>query len=703
MFPDDRTVFIASRFHELADVRRALRERIAEYGRRFQLVAMDLDDGASTHRPPLAESLARLRRCRFMILLLGESYGDDAPDHSRSYTHLEHDAALAADGEIRVLAFAIGPSYANRTMPPSDDPKLAAFRRQVSEAHTVGYFRGDEPTAEIAARIVNDLVAALCDLHFGLPEEGAADDAFVSDDLPEDDEVASLEALFGGTRAAQSGALSAAQSLAEPARLAALEQCREAADALAIGKFALARKHLVSALEWRPLDIEANYRLARLGIATGSRRRCAEAIGQLDIVRRLHARGGQWFLVSHCLQLQARAAMGMGDSQTALALAEEACTVKPGYGRAHYEFAAILARNGQPQAAIKRLLRAIRLYFPLRRQARLDPVFAAITNDVERAVARWIERERTITDAIHANEREVVRIVDGQPAELPSTANAPNPLWLARLSAASIGRQHAKLREAWTRIVDAVRRRERADSSTAVAALAGEQAALQRACRDLDAEILANTRRMGRRRVAIGACLVLAPLICIGLWLAGHPVASVLVLAFGVIVLTVLVLPPSEQAASVPAVLARACADRGSHERRLRQLVDEQHQLVRERQQLTQSETTAREMFSRAYAAWLPSLRARGRHRPYFELSGDVSVLVGAVVVASPTAANDGLHHYARVEFVDPLRAVTGESSTLRLYLVSGVVNSTLVLSEARAYGQLVAPPEALRSGIGAD
>lgn len=698
MFPDDRTVFIASRFQELADVRRALRERIGEYGRRFQLVAMDLDDGAAGHRPPLAESLARLRRCRFMILLLGESYGDDAPGQSRSYTHLEHDAALAADGDIRVLAFAIGPSYANRTMPPSGDPKLAAFRRQVSDAHTVGYFRGDEPPAEIAARIVNDLIAALCDLHFGLPDDGSTEggDTVVTDDLPEDDEVASLERLFGGTQAAEPGALTAAQALAEPARLAALEQCREAGDALAIGKLALARHHLGKALELRPLDIEANYSLARLGIAMGGRRRCAEAIGQLDIVRRLYARREQWFLVSHCLQLQSRAAMGVGDSEAALALAEQACTVKPGYGRAHYEFAAILARNGQPQAAIKRLLRAIRLYFPLWRQARRDPVFAAITNAVDRSVARWIERERAITDAVHANECDIVRLVDGGEAEVPPTANAPSPLRLARLSAASIGRQHAKLRQAWTRVAEAVQQRERSDFSTADAALAGERVALQRACADLDTGIQTNTRRVARRRFAIGVCVVLVPLIGAGLWLARHPVASLLVLALGIIVLIVLVMPPSEPSAAASAALARARAERDAHQRRLQQIAAAQRQLALDQQQRVQDEAAAREVFARAYAAWLPSLRVRGRHRPYFELAGDVSVVVGAVIVANPTAANDGLRHYPRVEFVDPLLPVTGESSATRLYLVSGVANGTLVLSEARAYGSLIpAPPRA--------
>ncbi|MFP5483999.1 MAG: DUF4062 domain-containing protein, partial [Gammaproteobacteria bacterium] len=82
-------VFLASRFEEFAELRKQLKELIANYPV-VQLAPIDLNDGNVSHRPPLAECLGYVRRAEFMILLLGDIYGSLAPKADKSFTHLEY-------------------------------------------------------------------------------------------------------------------------------------------------------------------------------------------------------------------------------------------------------------------------------------------------------------------------------------------------------------------------------------------------------------------------------------------------------------------------------------------------------------------------------------------------------------------------------------------------------------------------------------
>lgn len=671
---NDKAVFIASRFHEFADVRRALRERIAECGRRHQLVAVDLNDGAATHRPPLAESLAQLRRSRFMILLLGETYGDSAPGQTRSYTHLEHDAALAEDGDIRVLAFGIGPSYAGGTLVPASDARLAALQRQVAEAHSVGFFGGDETPEIIATRIVNDLITAIFDLHAGALDDDEDDENAAEDTLPEDSEVASLEAMFGGHDGAGAERLSAAEALAQPARLAAQEQCAEAAEAMKIGALSVARRHLMHALKLRPLDVEANYRLARLGIATGERKRCREAMTQLDLVRRFAERDGLRFRASHCLQLQARAAVWLDDRDGALARAAEACEITPEYGRAHYEYAAMLVRYGQSFEARKRLFEAIRRYFPLWKQSRRDPVFGPIMAGVTSDVEHWIEQNRLVVTTVHATERDVARIVEGRALDLPAPASVASPSRLARLSQASIRRQHALLRQAWSRVVDAARQRDGGVAGSRATQLVAEHSALQRARESAASAVDADEGRVFERRSRLVFWLVGIVVSLVAAGLMRYPVFGLVAAALCVVKLFKAL---ADDAAAQALAQSRGQLDASG--RQLQQVADGW-------QQLADVERGARSVFAQAYAAWLPSLRVRGWHRPFEELVG----AHGNFVVANPLSVGD-LQGFDRVEFIDALPEDLTAPAPLRLYAVAGTTNGMLVLSEMRAYGPVVA------------
>lgn len=456
---DDRAVFLASRFAEFAPLRRALRDRLAAQDRRLGLVPVDLDDGAATHLPPLNESLARLRRARFVILLLGEHYGDAVDGHAKSYVNLEYEAALETEGEIRVLAFGIGPSYAQGRIVYSGDPRLAAFQRQVETNHTLGYFDGSEGVEEQAAAIFQQLVYAVCDLRNGPesadddgPEEGVD-----ADDLAEHEEIESLEQRYGGgSSARQSTPRSAADALTQPAELAAREQCREADMAIRLGALRIARDHLRHAIELRPLDVEANYRLARLYVASGQRKYLGEALERLDLVRRIFERDEQQYRVSDCLLLQAKALIGRGEIEPGLALAKRGCDTVPGYGRARYEYARLLLQTGFVDAARGELLNAVKRYFPLWRQARRDFVFDPIIDDTAGDVERWLQSLRDIVQRTFDAESTIARETGGTTPGLPELQAVHDPVALRRLSSMSIRRQHVVVTAALWRFLAAV-------------------------------------------------------------------------------------------------------------------------------------------------------------------------------------------------------------------------------------------------------
>ncbi|MBN8738594.1 MAG: DUF4062 domain-containing protein [Xanthomonadaceae bacterium] len=658
---DDRAVFLASRFAEFAPLRRALRDRLAAQDRRLGLVPVDLDDGAAAHLPPLNESLARLRRARFVILLLGEHYGDAVDGHAKSYVNLEYEAALETEGEIRVLAFGIGPSYAQGRIAYSGDPRLAAFQRQVETNHTLGFFDGSEGVEEQAAAIFQQLVYAVCDLRNGPesvdddgPEEGVD-----ADDLAEHEEIESLEQRYGnGSSARQPSPRSAADALTQPAELAAREQCREADMAIRLGALRIARDHLRHAVELRPLDVEANYRLARLYVASGQRKYLGEALERLDLVRRIFERDEQQYRVSDCLLLQAKALIGRGEIEPGLALAKRGCDTVPGYGRARYEYARLLLQTGFVDAARGELLNAIRRYFPLWRQARRDFVFDPIIHDTAAAVERWLQSLRDIVQRAFDAESTIARETGGTTPGLPELQAVCDPVALRRLSSMSIRRQHVVVTAALWRFLAVV--------SQAVDGGAGVQPPQQQS--QLPVEIGAlparrdafvatfEKRQRFARPVRLLTVLIAAAMLSVML------AASLLSMSFVVAALLlggVVLIPLIGYQLGVSSLRER---HRG----------------------LMASEA----QMQRVFQAWRSSLNSEGRFQPFGEL--DEKPTPGHLVVASAQAIDAMSRKYAvTVALQDVLAfefAGDRDDRGRRLYKVAASTNDAAVLSELAAY-----------------
>ncbi|WP_257387574.1 tetratricopeptide repeat protein [Tahibacter caeni] len=664
-----------------------MRERFAAQDRRLGLVAVGLDDGAATHRPPLAESLERLRGARFMILLLGEEYGEAVAGQAKSYVNLEYEAALETDGDVQVLAFGIGPSYAGGLIAAGDEPRMAEFRRQVQTNHTVRLFDGSENVDEQAAAIHLQLVYAAWDLH---KRPAQAEDGFDSDiepeDLAQDQDIESLEQRFGSGRSGASmNAHSVAEALAHPSELAAREQCREADAAIGLGKLRIARDHLRRAIELRPLDVEANYRLARLYIASRQRRYLGEAVKQLELVRQIFERDGQRYYACDCLLLQARAVIERGDSATALALADKACAELPGYGRARYEYSHLLLLAGRADAARRELLGAVKRHFPLWPQAQRDYRFDSLIERAGRDVGEWLRSHRDMARGTLDGEARIgERMGVGIPVR-PALEEIRNPNSLARVSCASIRRQHGLVRTAFWQAVDALKVADRNVADSCAEQRIAEQRAVLRRHGQVAAELAAAQRTMP---VMVSLTVLVAGVALVGLlswdWLPWPFVFGILCLtSIALSLLIPVLMRPS------PGMLRR---ELWKLDAQLQRMAVAHAELARSAGRAEPAEEAARktQVLMLVFSSWCNSLLRQGRHQPYAEIADPLKP--GDLLVADDDELDELRsrqgHEVVLRNLIDAsLIGVDGEYGR-RLYRVLEVGRDRLVLSEIDAYSR---------------
>lgn len=443
-------VFIASVFSEFEELRAKLRDRINQ-NPKPAMHAIDLNNGLVSHHPPLTECLTRLRRSHFVILLIGETYGNSPPGKEKSYTHLEYEAAIANDSDTRVLVFGIGPSYSGKMVRPSDDPRLAAWQHQVETNHTIAHISDPSDHEGICNKIVSALSGEVPGHPIFARQHETGDDLIDDDDLSglsdsdiaEHQEVARMENWRQEPDEQETHVLKTVQALAAPARMVAEEQFQEAQNALDIGALAIARSHLRRAVKARPLHIEACYWLARLIIASGRKDQYSEALGLLERACAWFELKDQRYRAAYCLHLQARVAIKTDDAEHALTLTQKSVELCPNYGRAHLELARMLAANGQRQKAIESLRNAFRLYYPLWRLAVSDPLFADFRRDIEVIRTEVPDRERDRLKRIFANERTI--IPDCAQQVLPDTSTSKPLPWYWHEAKQSILRQKAAI------------------------------------------------------------------------------------------------------------------------------------------------------------------------------------------------------------------------------------------------------------------
>lgn len=387
-------VFVASRFGEFAELREALKRKIADYPV-VQFTPIDLNNGNVSFRPPIAECLGYVRRSEFMILLLGDTYGTLAPGFDKSFTHLEYEEAIREGSSTRVLVFCIGDLYRGGCIAPSSDSRLAAWQKQVEANHTLGFIQPDMPADEMSKLIFERLLTALYEMRFGaisvdasgdLPEE--IFDAIAEDAAVDDTEVSSLE-----EREAQARGLSldddrarfanVLDAVRQPAAVAALEQREEAQRAINIRQYGAAIQHLRRALELKPLDLMSNYWLAQIYVSLGRKERFSDAVELAERAARIAEHDGSEIRAAACYMIAAKAAQLGGESAEALQYARQAVSSAPRYARAYVELGRQHACLGQYPEALKAISQAFSLFPRSLREVFGDPVFKPIRKGID--------------------------------------------------------------------------------------------------------------------------------------------------------------------------------------------------------------------------------------------------------------------------------------------------------------------------------
>lgn len=412
-------VFLASRFDEFAELRRKLKELIANYPV-VQLAPIDLNDGNVSHRPPLAECLGYVRRAEFMILLLGDTYGSLAPNADKSFTHLEYEEATKEGSGTRVLVFGVGENYRDSRIRHSEDKRLAGWQKQVGENHTVGFFDPETSGEEIAKSIFDKLLAALYEMRFGaLSVDGRGDvpddlfDAIEDDSLLDDAEVSALDERnttgpsLVDDRARFSNTLAA---VTQPAAVAALEQREEAQRALDIGEYGVAIRHLKRALDLKPLELISNYWLAQLYVALGRKEKAPEAMEMAERAGRIAERDALPYRASAAYVTAARAARLAGHPDEAIGFAKQAVEVAPRFARAYIELARQHALGRENKAALEAIRQAFGLYPRSLREVFGDPVFRPMRKEIDTLIQELKAKiARDVTDLTRIEE-EIAKI-----------------------------------------------------------------------------------------------------------------------------------------------------------------------------------------------------------------------------------------------------------------------------------------------------
>jgi len=413
-------VFLASRFEEFSELRELIKRKVTDWPGK-KLSAVDLNDGNVSHRPPLAECLGYVRRSEFMILLLGDTYGALAPRSDKSFTHLEYDEATRDGSNTRVLVFCIGNSYQNRRIAFSNEIQFASWQKQVEENHTLGFFDPEASTEEIAQSIFDRLLSALYEMHFGelsVDGDDSADliDAISNDVAIDDSEISSMEEREAQVRGVSLVDDSAKFSnrldaLIQPLAVATFEHREEAQRAIDIGEYGIAIRHLKRALEYKPLDLMANYWLAQLYLALGNKKSCVEAIELAERAAHVAEHDGGKIRAAGAYMIAARAAHLSNQEGGGLHYASLAAELAPHYSRVHIEMARQYVLLGNKEEALRKVEDAFRLYPRSLREVIADPVFRPIRKSIEKIILKIKEQVFSDLQQILSSEEKLCRLV----------------------------------------------------------------------------------------------------------------------------------------------------------------------------------------------------------------------------------------------------------------------------------------------------
>lgn len=427
-------VFLASRFSEFERIRISLNERISNYPH-LHMSAIDLNNGSVSHRPPLKECLGYVKRSEFMILLMGDSYGSISPDSDKSFTHLEYLEANNDDNNTRVLVFGIGDNYQENKISHSADPKLALWQKEVEENHTIGFIDSNLSEEEITEVIFQKLLAAIYEKHFGvLSLDEANNENSLSDEeldtfVFEDSDANAFEERFFREPQLVDDPIETKNTLSaitNPAAITAIEQRKEAKNAIDLGEHAVAIKHLKRALDVKPLDLISNYWLAQLYVSTGKKSNALKAVELGVRSANIATQSNLTYRASAAYLIAARAANLLERNDDAIQYANHAVEVAPNFSRAHIGLARQYVVKKQPDEAVKHLRKAFNIFPKSISEANGDPVFKAIRPQINTMIQELKANLENKIDEIRSIGNEISKIT-GNSVSAPISSNKTLP------------------------------------------------------------------------------------------------------------------------------------------------------------------------------------------------------------------------------------------------------------------------------------
>lgn len=383
--------FLSSRFTPF----RAARSRIVELVAQtpgLEARCINLDGGPAFPRPPLRECLEMAAAVDLFVLLLDEDYGEPAPGHAESYTHLEYLSAREAD--VPVFAFYRGDPLAQGTA--VHDRRLSDFLLELSSAHTIKHVpravNDRELAQEVVRSLLNHRVMETMELSDRPPDPSTTAwlGAFPDDVISSTDEIIGLAELTydpSDTRQQR-------QQLQGPASLVCREQCEMARMALEIQDYRGAIAHFRSAVAAVDVDMIATYWLAKLYSYSTHKGRLSDAVHLAERAADLARNGFPRIYRADAFLTAARAVRRGGEprdprsgprenSRAGLAYAERAIAEVEHFGRAHLELARQYVHLGEHEPAVRAIRRAVQLHPRTIREAAVDADLKVLRNAIQ--------------------------------------------------------------------------------------------------------------------------------------------------------------------------------------------------------------------------------------------------------------------------------------------------------------------------------
>jgi Uncharacterized enzyme of heme biosynthesis len=413
------TVFLASRFEEFRELRKALRDKLSSYNSQaVRIEVVDLNDGQVSSKSPLSRSLSSVRAADILVLLIGETYGTIPPGSDKSYTQQEYEEACRTD--VEVLVFGIGESYSDNTINFSTDNKLANWQRDLQNNHTISLIGPDKIDEHLPSRVMQSILENVYEISLGQIYSPDLEDEILLEADDQDSAAGSKEGIeevnfLSKKRLGIDASEIPGWSLQASSHLGQLasEFYMEGSRAKSLGEYKVALECFEQGLSYKPLNWDLLISLAELSAKSNNKTRVSKAKILSERAAKLAEIEGLEFHKSYSYIVASQASRNLGDIDTALHYSHESISLKNNekFVHAEIEHARNLIKNGEFPEAKKILESSLRISPWRFRVVLRDPFFNIIRKDIQDMISREKSRLIDKVDIVFKNEKLIIQVL----------------------------------------------------------------------------------------------------------------------------------------------------------------------------------------------------------------------------------------------------------------------------------------------------